>query len=47
VVEREVDDDPHVALVRLRDEFLELVHRSELGQHGHEVGDVVAAVAQR
>ena len=47
VVEREVDDDPHVALMRLRHELLELVERAELGKDRVVVGDVVAAVAQR
>ena len=47
VVERQVDDDAHVALVRLRDELAELVERAELGEDRAVVGDVVAAVAQR
>ncbi len=47
VVQREVHDDPHVALVRTTHEVAELVDRAELGQHPLEVRDVVAAVAER
>jgi hypothetical protein len=47
VVQREVDDDPHVALVRLGDQLLELVEGAELGQDRLVVGDVISTVAQR
>ena len=47
VVHDQVDDDAHVALVRLGDELAELVERAELGEDPLVVGDVVAAVAQR
>src|SRR5690606_21538098 len=47
VVERQVDDDAHVALVRLRHELAELLEGAELGQDLRVVGHVVAAVAQR
>jgi hypothetical protein len=47
VVERKVDDDAHVALVRLRDEILELVEGPEFGEDALEVGNVVATVAKR
>ena len=47
VIEGVIDDDAHVALVRLRHELFELVDRAELRQNRREVGDVVSTVAQR
>ena len=47
VVHDQVGDDPDAALVRLVDQRDEVPDVPVLGQHGHEVGDVVAAVAQR
>ena len=47
VVHDEVGDDPDAALVRLVDEGDEVADVPVVGQHRHEVGDVVAAVAQR
>ena len=47
VVDHEVGDHAHPALVRRLDERCELVDRAELGAHGQEVGDVVAPVAER
>ncbi|OEI69691.1 trehalose synthase domain protein [Curtobacterium sp. ER1/6] len=47
VVDHHVDHDAHVALVRLRDEFAEVVERAELRQDRAVVRDVVAAVAHR
>jgi hypothetical protein len=47
VVERVVDDDAHVALVGTANQLAELFDRSEFGQDGAEVGDVVAAITQR
>src|SRR4029077_14354950 len=46
VVHDEVGDDPDAALVRLVDERDEVADVPVVGQHRHEVGDVVAAVAQ-
>jgi hypothetical protein len=47
VVQHEVGDHPDAPLVRLVQQVHEVIHRAELGQHGPEVTDVVAAVAQR
>ena len=47
VVHDEVGDDPDSARMGLRDQFLELRQRAELGQNRGVVGDVIAAVAQR
>ena len=47
VVHHHVGDDPHVAPVRLLDQLHHVAQRAVLGQHGEEVADVVAAVAQR
>ena len=47
VVHDQVGDDPDAPLVRLVDQRDEIADVAVLGQHGHEVGDVVAAVAQR
>jgi hypothetical protein len=47
VVHDQVGDDAHAALVRLVDQRHEVPDVAVLGQHGHEVGDVIAAVAQR
>ena len=47
VVHDEVGDDAHPPLVRCLDECRELVERAELGRDREEVGDVVAAVAER
>ena len=46
VVQHEVGDDADAAAVRLLEQVHEVVDRAELGQHGAEVADVVAAVAQ-
>src|SRR3712207_8935539 len=47
VVHDEVGDDADAALVRLVEQHDEVLDGAELGQHGAEVADVVAAVAQR
>ena len=47
VVHHQVDDHAQPALVRLVDEVLEVVDRPVVGMDVEEVGDVVAAVAQR
>ena len=47
VVHDEVDDHADVALVRLVEEVVEVLHRPGLGEDVGVVGDVVAAVAQR
>ena len=47
VVHDEVDDHADVALVRLVEEVVEVLHRAGLGEDVGVVGDVVAAVAQR
>jgi len=47
VVHDQVGDDPDAALVRLVHERDEVADVPVVGQHRHEVGDVVAAVAQR
>ena len=47
VVHDEVGDHAHAALVRLLDELAEVVDRPVVGMDREEVGDVVAAVAQR
>ena len=47
VVHDEVGDDADAALVRLLDEALEVVDRAVVGVDREEVGDVVAAVAER
>ena len=47
VVHHEVGDHAHAALVRRLDERAEVVDRPVVGVDGVEVGDVVAAVAQR
>ena len=47
VVHDEVGDDAHAALVRLLDERLEVVDVPVVGVDAEEVGDVVAAVAER
>ncbi len=47
VVHDQVGDDPDAPLVRFVDEYDEVADVPVLAQHLHEVGDVVAAVAQR
>ena len=47
VVHDEVGDHAHAALVRLLDERLEVVDVPVVGMDAEEVGDVVAAVAER
>ena len=47
VVHDEVGDHADAALVRLVEQHDEVVDGAELGQHGPEVADVVAAVTQR
>jgi len=47
VVHYEIGDHPDPALVRLVDEVPEVVERPVVGVDPEEVGDVVAAVAQR
>ena len=47
VVHDQVGDDPDAPLVRLVDERDEIADVPVLAEHGHEVGDVVAAVAKR
>jgi hypothetical protein len=47
VVHDEIRDDADAALVRLLDELAEVVDRAVVGVDREEVGDVVAAVAQR
>ena len=47
VVHHEVRDHADPALVRLLDELAEVLDRSVVGMDREEVGDVVAAVAQR
>jgi hypothetical protein len=47
VVHDQVGDDPDPALVRGVDERLDVLDRPVVGMDGVEVGDVVAAVAQR
>jgi hypothetical protein len=47
VVHDQVGDDPDPAVVRLVDELHEVAEVAELRQDLEEVGDVVAAVAQR
>ena len=46
VVHHHVGDDPDAPAVGLVEERLDVVERARLGQHGEEVADVVAAVAQ-
>ena len=46
VVHHQVGDDPHAALVRLLEEQHRVADVAVLREHGEEVGDVVAAVAQ-
>ena len=47
VVHDEVDDHADAALVRRVEELVEVLDGADLGEHVGEVGDVVAAVAQR
>ena len=47
VVHHEVGDHPQTTLVRLVDEHLEVLDRPVVRMHAEEVGDVVAAVAER
>ena len=47
VVHHQVGDDPDAPAVGLLEELGDVVDLAGLGQHGEEVADVVAAVAQR
>ncbi len=47
VIERDVEDDAHAALMRGADQVLEVGHRPVVGIDGAIVGHVVAVIARR
>ncbi len=46
VVENEVDDDPHVPLVSLGNQFAEIIDGSVFGENLAIVGDVISTIEQ-